>query len=366
MALGALGRPLWVWDSWVTWGMKARLIFLEGGITRALYADPSRLVTHPDYPLLLPLVQAWLFQWLGAADDRLAGAATLLAFVALLGICYAAVRRWGGSRTLALAVLVALGGGTVVAGLAGIAFADTPLALLVTIATLYLVEWLARGEGRALWIAALAGGLLPWCKREGLLLLGVLCVATLLLAEATGARGRGWRGVGALLLAGLLLAGPWWAFVAWAKVANSGDFAPLGWATLAANVGRAPTIARMMAQQLVSTQWNGLWLLAALGGLLRLGRRRGSVQSGDLLLWVAVGYLAAVTASYFFSTYEPYPQHIATSAFRLIAQVAPLPALWIARCALVKDEGAVPLSSGACALGETTGDRQRTSAPRAR
>ena len=69
----AVGRPLDVWDSWVTWGMKARTIFLEGSISPAVYGDPSRTVTQLDYPLMVPLIEAWLYGWLGVPDDRLVG-----------------------------------------------------------------------------------------------------------------------------------------------------------------------------------------------------------------------------------------------------------------------------------------------------
>ena len=74
--VSALGRPLYVWDSWVNWGVKARTIFLEGHISPAVYADPSRAVTLPDYPLHVPLLEAWLYGWLGAPDDRFAGLIT--------------------------------------------------------------------------------------------------------------------------------------------------------------------------------------------------------------------------------------------------------------------------------------------------
>ena len=50
IALLALGRPLTVWDSWVNWAMKARIIVLDGGISPALTADASRAVTHLHYP----------------------------------------------------------------------------------------------------------------------------------------------------------------------------------------------------------------------------------------------------------------------------------------------------------------------------
>jgi len=108
VAIMTAGRPLDSWDSWVTWGMKARTIFLDGRISPAVYADPSRAVTHLDYPLLVPLIEAWLFGWLGAPDDRLAGVVSILFYLALLGIGYSAVRRRAATCRLALSVSVVL------------------------------------------------------------------------------------------------------------------------------------------------------------------------------------------------------------------------------------------------------------------
>ena len=105
----AVGQPLAGWDSWTSWGMRARTIFLEGGITPSVVADPSRAVTRPGYPLLTPLLQAWLYRWLDAADDRLAGLVLWLFFAALVGLVYGAVLRRSHNRLFALLAAAAAG-----------------------------------------------------------------------------------------------------------------------------------------------------------------------------------------------------------------------------------------------------------------
>ncbi|MDQ3929699.1 MAG: hypothetical protein M3328_11215, partial [Chloroflexota bacterium] len=160
VGLSAMGRPLDVWDSWVNWGVKSRSIFLDGYISPAVYADASRTVTHLDYPLLVPLLQSWFYGWVGAPDDRFAGVASVLFYVALLGICYAAVRRQGGSRTLALAVAATVGTVSQVAGLASIVFAEMPLLVFATITGVYLLRWMQGGPPGALLLSGMAAGLL--------------------------------------------------------------------------------------------------------------------------------------------------------------------------------------------------------------
>ncbi|HET9495968.1 MAG TPA: hypothetical protein VFR15_17205, partial [Chloroflexia bacterium] len=60
VAVMSIGRPLTIWDPWVNWATKARAIYYDGAIGPAVYSDPSRAVTNLDYPLLLPLLEAWV------------------------------------------------------------------------------------------------------------------------------------------------------------------------------------------------------------------------------------------------------------------------------------------------------------------
>src|SRR5262249_47864912 len=191
----ALGEPLAFWDSWVNWSMKARTIFMEGHLTPTVYADPSRAVTLQDYPLLVPQVEAWIYGWLGALDDRLVGIASVLFYLALLAVCYGAARARGAGPTTALAVAAVAGTIGELAVLAGIVFAEMPLVLFTAIAGFYLLRWLDGAPPGALAVAAVGAGLMAWTKREGLVILAVLILATLLTSRG---RRRAWLGVGAL------------------------------------------------------------------------------------------------------------------------------------------------------------------------
>jgi len=331
IALGAVGRPLDIWDSWVTWGMKARIIFLDGSISSPVYADLSRAITHLDYPLLVPLIEAWLYNWLGTPDDRLVGLVAIPFYLALAGVCYSASRRWGATRRLGLVVAIAVASIPEITVLSSTVFADVPLALFATIAAIFLIEWLEHGRPGALVVAATAAGLMPWTKREGIILLGALCLATLIVSRGTR---RAWFGVGALLLAAVCLSGPWWMFVRWNGIANV-DFLPLTMATFQANLGRAPRIAQIELASLLSADWGFAWPIAALVGLV--GRRSvprmpGSAarRAADLLPTTALLYLGLMSPTYIFSAFVPYEGHVLSSAYRLIAHVAPLPVLWIA------------------------------------
>jgi hypothetical protein len=337
----ALGQPLAVWDSWVTWGMKARTIFLDGAISPAVYADASRAVTHLDYPLLLPLVQAWIYGWLGVADDRFAGLPVVLSYCALLGICYTAVRRWGGSRTHALLVTTVVASVPHFSLLAGHSLADVPLALVCTVAAVYLMFWLKAGRVSDLSIAVLTAGLMPWTKREGVVLLFTLGVASML---TEGGSRRAWQGVAALLVAGVILSGPWYLSMRNQSISNS-NFLPITLTTLQENAARLPTIGRMTLVNLLSLRWGFVWPVAVLvAGMYRFHPRSfapagASTEAANLLPLTAILYLSIMALTYLFSAFVPFEQHILSSFYRLAAHVLPLSVLWLAYISIQRDGG---------------------------
>ncbi|HEX8597067.1 MAG TPA: hypothetical protein VF952_00950 [Chloroflexia bacterium] len=323
VAVAAVGRPLTVWDSWVNWSMKARMIFLEGGITPRLYSDASRTVTHLDYPLLVPLSEAWFYGWLGAPDDRLVGLLSVCFYLALAGVCYAAARAGGVGRTTSLAACVVVASMSYIQGLAGIVFAEVQLALYATIAAVYLVKWLRGGPAGSLAIAALGAGMMPWTKREGLVLLLAIGIATLALNLN---RRRAWLGVGSLGVGAVLFAGPWWTLIAANRVVNA-SFMPLTAPNFLANLDRLPTIAQLERDSLLNFGWSFIWPLALLCGLLTWRHARRSIE---ILPATAVLYILMTWVMYIFSTYVPYEQHILSSIDRLVAHVVPLVVVWIA------------------------------------
>jgi hypothetical protein len=324
VGLLADGRPLQVWDSWVTWGMKARLIWQTDAIPTGVYADPTRAVTLLNYPLLVPLLEAWLYTWVGAPDDRLAGLVNVASYAGLLGLGFAALRARGADVLLGLLGAAYLASIWALAGLAGLAFADVPLALFALLAGVSLVRWLEGGPPATLVVAAVSAGALGWTKREGLVLLGLFVLAGLV-------AGRGSRRVAAapaLALGGLVIAGPWLAFVAWRGLPDW-QFVPIAPQVAVDNRERLSFVFGTLARWSLDADWSfpSVWLV----GLVALGlsvARRG-LRPADLLPLVSAAYLLLLGASYLFSAFDPYQTHVLASLGRLMAQVAPVVGVWL-------------------------------------
>lgn len=326
LAVMAVGRPFGGWDSWSSWGMRARTIFIQRTITPAVYADPSRASTLPQYPLSEPLIAAWVYGWLDAPDDRLVGAVKILSYLSLAGVCYAAIRRRGASRRFALSAAVVVASMPHITLLGDFGFVDLPLAVLVAIAASYLIQWLEGGPPGAWIIGVLAAGLMPWMKREGLVLAAVLGLS--LLVVGRGSR-RAWLGVGGVALAAILFYGPWGALIASTGGAR-GDFLSVSLETLRSNLSRLPTLARLVGSELLGPNWSYIWPLAGASAIVLMIKRPASRErASSVFVTVAVVYLIVMGSSYLFSSFVPYAQHILSSFYRLVAQVAPLPVLWM-------------------------------------
>ena len=337
VALLALGRPLSIWDGWAVWGMKARAIFLDGGVTETIYADPTRASTLLDYPLHVPLLESWVYTWLGTPDDRLVGVIGTATFASLLGFCYAAMRRWGATLAASLAVAAVIGAIPFVWRIAAGGFADVAVALLLTVAAVHLVAWLEDGARGDLLIAVAAAGLLGWTKKEGLVLWIVLIIVVGLVAVVgrdDGLRRRARRAVPALLLGGIVLSGGWWLFVIVNGVEDV-TYGPL-LPAIVESAGRIPTILSMLAAMLVWREWSYVWVVAAvlaaiaLVQFVRSSRPRG-VSAMSVLPATAALSLVALSAAFIATTFEPYTAQIESAGYRLALQVLPITVLWIGR-----------------------------------
>jgi hypothetical protein len=98
------------WDGWAIWGAKARAIHVEGRLDTRLISDLSHYgFSHPDYPPLLPLLEASVYSHLGHVQERTVGL-LVVAWLAAFAFLFrgAAIRQggpWWGELATLLVVL---------------------------------------------------------------------------------------------------------------------------------------------------------------------------------------------------------------------------------------------------------------------
>jgi hypothetical protein len=298
-ALYATLVPLWEWDFWAIWGLKARAFLEVGGIDWRFLESRWNTFLHPDYPLLVPLNFDFV-ALAGGWDDRWLGLLFVVWGIALLLIARGLAARettpfFASLLTLALAAsavsrYIGLGEGALIAfGGAGVLFIRAAL----------------HDDNAADWRnGALMLGFAANCKNEGMALLVAVTLAIVVVS---------WKRLLKLWPA-YALALPW--LLLRATHALSTDIA--GGSATARVMARLPFIHQIL-RYLAARLYEPWFWVALLAGILiapAAARRREAF----VLLTTAI-QLAFYVAAYL-GTPHDLRWHIGTSWARLTAQIA--------------------------------------------
>lgn len=316
----AVSEPIADFDGRMTWGATARYLRAEGTVDARVLQRPQWAVSHPRYPLLLPVAQVLALEIGKAGEDEYPFRPLYAAFyLAFLSVVWDGCRRRAGVTASALAVLAA----AVVPFLAlqreggalG-AYSDLPLACFY-------------GAGLALLLASercradllLGGGFLAAAvltKNEGL----PLAVAGLLLALLYK-RKESWLAAVPVQAAVVLL------FSWQAAVPNRWDEGYghlLRQFSFGAALSRLAAVAPVVLRQTFAIEsWGLLW--AVLPAVWLAGRRRWTLRSVAPLLLAAAVPAAAALVAY---AVHPRPVGLAEVTWNRLLLQGTIPLLWLA------------------------------------
>ncbi|HYG65621.1 MAG TPA: hypothetical protein VEL74_23765 [Thermoanaerobaculia bacterium] len=335
----AVSEPVRDWDGRMTWSAQARYLRADGTVNASALQRARWYISHPEYPLLLPVAQVAALEATGAGDDDPTFRALYAAFLpALLLLIHDAARRWAGRAAADLAGLAAAAvpffayGGE---GGAVSAYSDLPLACFYGGGLILLLRSRLRPfDGIAAGLLLAAAVL---TKNEGtpltllaLMAAGLVIVRAWLAARRRGAvplsrtaHRRAARLIATALVAALALALliDWRTGIPNREDENYAEFVDLSdfWPGV---VTRIPSVGSVMLRQMTAWEhWGVFWwalplvLLAGWKGWT--GRRRA--VSLPLLLALA-GPLAVAWGAY---SVHWYPEDLARVTWnRLLLQGA--------------------------------------------
>ncbi len=350
------------WDGLFNFEIKARLVH-SGGTSALLpyFGDVSRDWSHPQYPLLLPLTEAWIYSWVGSPDQQAVKVLFPLFLISLMGVFHGALRReLSASAALAGCVGLALiPSFTVGPGGATTGYADLPLAAFIFGAVSYARRAL-DGDG---YPSALVAGLLSafacWTKREGLVLAACLAAAVAMVVvlgrlkpaptsigmasssregHLQEARGRPQSASTSVLLALVigpaLVVIPWWFIQSRYGIPETRDLLPLTLQNLGANLYRVPTVLGLMVGEFLRAgRWVAIWPAFVGMSILCVPDLRRS--SASVLTAMVVGPVAIYSLVFVMSAWPEYTEHLRTTLPRLLLPIAPI--AWFATVAHVHD-----------------------------
>jgi hypothetical protein len=332
----ALTHPLQDWDGRMTWSTQAMYLRDAGTVDAEILRSPRSFVSHPRYPLLMPLAQVAALEAAGSDDERVFRVLYGLFFPALVLLVLEAGRRWAGPRAALLAGFALLAVPWIPfepeGGAAG-AYSDLPLACFFGGGLLLLLRGRPRASDGVAAGLLLAAALLT--KNEGLpeslialALAGVSAILALVRRRRSG-RAR----LLATALAGVLLLGALGLLVSWrSPIPNRYDesyFETFSVASFAHNLISARTFTALpvIARQMLKPRAWGLfwWLapvvfLAALPSLRRPPTALLAVATAVPLLAAWAAYAQVSTPVYYASvTWNRILLHGSVPLFGLLA-----------------------------------------------
>ena len=227
-----LAWPLNEFDPILHFGLKGKLLFagesIRGEAFTALSGDFGRIMTHPNYPLGIPLLEAWSAHFGGGWSDRWVQFPLAFWSLCLPGAVAFGMRRFGSTIARNSALVAACtpilyvmsflhngGQDFAQAGLGAEKMlggrGDLPVAAFISLTAAMLL----RGGSRGIYLSGLGLAAAMLSKNEGLAMTCVFAIAVvvaLLLSRCCGSdqsENHWWKQAFGALVVGLLLASPW-------------------------------------------------------------------------------------------------------------------------------------------------------------
>ncbi|HAO93266.1 MAG: hypothetical protein A2X99_05065 [Deltaproteobacteria bacterium GWB2_55_19] len=332
LLLYAFLLPVFGWDAWHIWLLKAKVFFVEKGVPTGFLLDEALKYAHQDYPLLVPLSTAWIYTALGAAEETAAKVMWPIQFLAMINIFHFAAKKAAGARVaLVFAALLALTPimlshasgllarvGPLPAGnYAG--YADLTLSIYLMSAGAFLYIYASEGGGWAVTFSAASFALAAWTKNEGLpaALFGLILISWC----AFGRKGWIIKTAGSAAIV-LLFTAPWFLYKSYYGIGSeyTGNLSP---ALIAENIGRLKIIIPSLLSYLFTetSLYNFAWWVYAVSLALNW---RGFMKRPVLVLNLMVFFQTALYVFVYVITPADVKWQLSTSLDRVVLHILPL------------------------------------------
>jgi len=330
------------WDGRMTWCTQARYVRAAGTVDAGVLLDGRWYITHPQYPLLMPVAQVAAMEAFGADPDSPLPRAVYAAFLpALLLLIYDGTRRAAGRTAGALAALAATAAPFFLYGEGGAesTYSDLPLACFYGAALVLLLGPRPRVDPGLAVAAGLLLAAAVLTKNEGAVL---ACLALALGWRAGGPAGASlrhpsravaWRFAAAVAPVMLALAffASWRAGIPNRQDENYPELMQAGhvWPGIVTNA--AAFVPVMIDKMNRFGHWAGFWWLVP--AALLAGRRALRHPRVRSYLAAAAGPPAIAWAA---CSIHPQPAFLASVTWERFLLQSVVPLLIVLACALAE------------------------------
>jgi hypothetical protein len=327
----ALFKPMFTYDALSIWAFKAKIFFKEQTIFTDDFYDSDRLHYHPQYPLLIPLVENWIYNCMGCVNDRLVKVIFPLFYISLISVFYTTQRRlFSRQYSLIFTALLATVPAFVRSDKGGAAFSgyvDIPLAFFYTTSVIYLFFWMKYRKREDIIISAIFSGLSMFTKNEGLGLFAVtvfcLCIFVLFNSKK-GIIKQNIKSLSVYIIIPILIILPWLILSLGMPTFLEEENYPgrLTIGTIVGNLSRTPVILSSFCKEFLDVKrWNVFWILS---GIAVLGCFKFTLKSP--IKYILLILLLDFTMFVLIYVITPWDVKalISCSMTRLIIQITPL------------------------------------------
>lgn len=319
----AILKPIILWDARGIWGYTAKILYHRQTLYAQELFDEDGIHPHPNYPLLVPLLESYIYIIIGHVNDRLVKIIFPLFFVSLIIIFYTAQRNFF-SRTHALFFTFLLSTLPLFIGVkhgsVSSAYADLPLSFFYTASIIYTFLWMKTRNTSAIIIGSLFWAFVLFTKNEGLGLfitnLFVLAIFMLLIFKKENI-----KPFLLYMLVPMIITLPWFIFRARLPAIDENYPAQFTVSNILQHIPRFPIIASFFWQEFINYKyWNILWVVLSLSTIFTIKQ-----TFSKPLIYLLLTLFS--TTSMYFITYMITPWnvtwHLNVSLSRLFMHIAP-------------------------------------------
>ncbi|MBU1656577.1 MAG: glycosyltransferase family 39 protein [Candidatus Omnitrophica bacterium] len=258
-----LPTPVYSHDAVANYALKAKIFFQSGGIPTGFFAWPESQVAHSDYPLFLPLLMTWIYEFTGF-NDLTVNLIMPCIYVVFLGAFYAVLRRFFGIMYSLLSVFL-LATIPQLFDYATIIHSDLLLTVFVSCACLYMMVYIRSEDKGSLIISSFLFGIALWIKNEAIVFAAAFLAVILIsfLRKEGSFRGNRWGTIVSSFLPLILIAIPWFAVKFYTGTVNSDiDMTTITATGVWENIKDIPILLNLFQQEVFGPKkWNIFWVL---------------------------------------------------------------------------------------------------------
>lgn len=326
----ALIKPMDSFDSIGNFAFKAKMFFTERYVPYELFLQRSIDIQHPDYPLLVPLSETWVYMFLGSWNDLLVKTLFPMFFVALLVIFYFALKRIIEKR-LAFVSTFFLATIPHFLNYATIGYADFALTMFCATSFLYIFLWISqRRENKYLFLATPLAIFAVWAKHEGVffLLINLTLLALFILLNRNQITKKELGGTGLFFSVTVALTIIW--FVYFHMIGFSNEFVNRETLCLShaiGNINRIPLVLYEYQKHIFGPKkWNISYLVFFLGLIFYF-----KTAFRSHFKYITLFVLLSLAGYGFFYLITPLEVrfHLQTAGSRLLIHFLPITVFWI-------------------------------------